>query len=415
MSPRFRGVRFILRALLLLPLVALMPRVTGAQVPTLLGVWGSPGLGPGQFYHPTGVAVGESGRVYVTDQDADRVQAFTRDGDFLFQWGDIGILPGYFQATWCIASDAAGNLYVGDRQNERIQVFAPSGAFLNQWSVLGRGSAAFSYPLCVTVDDSSYVYVVESNAGAPRIERFGSDGTSVSTWGSHNSGNTSSSIWNGIAVGPDGLVYATDAMDHCINRFTREGVYVDAWPPAGGAGTTLGTPQAVGFDATGRVYVADLSTIRVFTLAGDPVTSWTVPNGSIGVSDPVALALDAAGNLYLADWSNRRVLKYGPVIASVSPGPLAAGSSLAAAAPNPSSSTTSLRFTLPREPGAELAIFDVRGRRIRSWRWEMPEPGPHELVWDGRTEAGTRVPPGIYFERLSVAGRGSGRRLVRIE
>jgi hypothetical protein len=45
--------------------------------------WGSPGLGPGQFHLPHGIAVDSDGIVYVADRENGRIQRFTPDGKFL--------------------------------------------------------------------------------------------------------------------------------------------------------------------------------------------------------------------------------------------------------------------------------------------------------------------------------------------
>jgi hypothetical protein len=61
----------------------------------------------------------------------------------------------------------------------------------------------------------------------------------------------------------------------------------------------------------------------------------------------------------------------------------------------------------PLPPGADLAVFDVRGARVR--RVDSPA-GATQLSWDGRDDAGRTVPPGIYFARL----RGPGAAPIRL-
>ena len=60
----------------------------------LLGEWGGPGSGPGQFYYPSGVAVARDGAIYVADSEYDFesdwwyevVLRFDREGDFSGRW-----------------------------------------------------------------------------------------------------------------------------------------------------------------------------------------------------------------------------------------------------------------------------------------------------------------------------------------
>ena len=47
--------------------------------------WGQEGSQDGEFRHPQGVAVNNSGYVYVTDADNNRIQVFDVNGNFVGQ------------------------------------------------------------------------------------------------------------------------------------------------------------------------------------------------------------------------------------------------------------------------------------------------------------------------------------------
>jgi hypothetical protein len=68
--------------------------------------------------------------------------------------------------------------------------------------------------------------------------------------------------------------------------------------------------------------------------------------------------------------------------------------------PNPFNPKTTLSFNLKREASVELAIFDSRGRRIRTIHEGFTQAGSHRFVWDGRSEAGHQSASGIYLARL---------------
>jgi uncharacterized protein YkwD len=81
------------------------------------------------------------------------------------------------------------------------------------------------------------------------------------------------------------------------------------------------------------------------------------------------------------------------------PGPV-----LRAPSPNPARAGARLSFELPRDGAVQLAVFDLAGRRVRLV-WEgVRSAGPHEILWDGRNDAGTRPARGIYFVRLVALG-----------
>ena len=86
----------------------------------------------------------------------------------------------------------------------------------------------------------------------------------------------------------------------------------------------------------------------------------------------------------------------------------------AAARPTPFSSSTTLEFSLAARGVVELKVFGVDGRRVRTLVQGEREAGVHRLAWDGRDEAGRRLPAGIYFARLLVDHERLTRTLVRL-
>lgn len=78
---------------------------------------------------------------------------------------------------------------------------------------------------------------------------------------------------------------------------------------------------------------------------------------------------------------------------------------LASAVPNPFNPATTLRFAVPRRTQAELALFDLRGRRVRTLHRGPRDAGTHVLVWNGRDDAGVSVASGVYVARLRVGRR----------
>lgn len=83
--------------------------------------------------------------------------------------------------------------------------------------------------------------------------------------------------------------------------------------------------------------------------------------------------------------------------------------------PNPFRPSTRIRFALPESRDVSLVIYDVAGRSVRTLTDARLEPGLHTLEWDGTSDAGMRLPAGVYLYRL-VAGRDRAeRKLVMVE
>ncbi|MFH1570269.1 MAG: neutral/alkaline non-lysosomal ceramidase N-terminal domain-containing protein [Gemmatimonadota bacterium] len=86
--------------------------------------------------------------------------------------------------------------------------------------------------------------------------------------------------------------------------------------------------------------------------------------------------------------------------------------SLAPTIPNPFNGETVIPFALPTLENVELVILDLLGRQLRTL-WTGPlAPGPHQLRWDGRDDAGRAVASGIYLCRLTAGGGVVTRRLA---
>ena len=89
--------------------------------------------------------------------------------------------------------------------------------------------------------------------------------------------------------------------------------------------------------------------------------------------------------------------------------------SLARPAPNPGGDRVHIRLTLDRMRGVDLQIYDVAGRRVRKLAGGMLQAGPHDLVWDGRTDGGWPASPGVYFVRLETEDLKQSRKFLIIE
>ncbi len=62
-----------------------------------------------------------------------------------------------------------------------------------------------------------------------------------------------------------------------------------------------------------------------------------------------------------------------------------------------------------RDPVAESRlrydeVYDVTGRRVRSLEAKSYDAGPHHVVWDGRSDNGALVRPGLYLWRMRLDG-----------
>lgn len=94
----------------------------------------------------------------------------------------------------------------------------------------------------------------------------------------------------------------------------------------------------------------------------------------------------------------------------------AAGRRIAlSATPNPQVDGARVGFSLPSPSPASLAVFDVRGRRVRELWSGWLGAGAHEFHWDGRTDERAAAPAGVYLLRLEAGGTVSVAKVVRLQ
>ncbi|KPJ51983.1 hypothetical protein AMJ39_08875 [candidate division TA06 bacterium DG_24] len=80
--------------------------------------------------------------------------------------------------------------------------------------------------------------------------------------------------------------------------------------------------------------------------------------------------------------------------------------------PNPFGAATTITYALPDAQPVTLAIYDIRGARVRNLISGTVSAGLHQVVWDGRDGRGHTVASGIYFCSLEAGGLRETRRMV---
>jgi sugar lactone lactonase YvrE len=139
----------------------------------LVRSWGEPGSGPGQFHLPHGIAVAADGRVFVCDREADRIQIFSPDGEYLSEWTDT-------QRPTHLCFDSEGRCYVtelawheGDKnyrenavikkyRHARMSIFDKNGKVVARWGTPDMtASGSFAAPHGLALDSKNDLYVSE--------------------------------------------------------------------------------------------------------------------------------------------------------------------------------------------------------------------------------------------------------------
>ena len=82
--------------------------------------------------------------------------------------------------------------------------------------------------------------------------------------------------------------------------------------------------------------------------------------------------------------------------------------------PNPFSHTVTVNFTLKSRQPVYVGIFDLRGRLVKTLLDGVANPGCRSIIWDGTADGHSKVPPGIYFVRITSCSRSRAIKLALI-
>jgi len=83
-------------------------------------------------------------------------------------------------------------------------------------------------------------------------------------------------------------------------------------------------------------------------------------------------------------------------------------------APNPFNPRVEIAFSLERGQEVELAIFDLRGRKVVTLLSDRLSQGPHSVVWGGKDGRGREVASGVYFARFQAEDLRATKRLALV-
>ncbi|MBM3935483.1 MAG: hypothetical protein FJ319_14540 [SAR202 cluster bacterium] len=206
-----------------------------------LGSFGVPGFGfrkpsykaslrgdephpPEHIEWPVQMAVDSNEDIYVTDEGANRVVVYARDGRFIGAWGRHGSGDGELDRPAGIAFDPDDNVYVVDSLNHRVQKFSKDGRFLGKFGEHGEAPGRLNMPWGLEVDELGDLYVADWRND--RVQKFDSKGNLIMTIGTPGSRKGEMSRPSDVAVDTDGDIYVCDWGNNRVQMFNAEGRYI---------------------------------------------------------------------------------------------------------------------------------------------------------------------------------------------
>ena len=160
---------------------------------------------------PDGIAVSSTGTIYVSNTTNDRIDRFNGSGALLGSWGGPGTGDGQFADPSRLTFDLAGNLLVADKGNNRVQKLnGTTGAHMQ---TIG-GAGQLNRPEGVAVDLLGNILVADT--GNNRIRRYQSNGTAIDTYGEAGTGNGQFSSPSDVFVSGNGRAYVADELNNRV-------------------------------------------------------------------------------------------------------------------------------------------------------------------------------------------------------
>jgi DNA-binding beta-propeller fold protein YncE len=266
-----------------------------------------------QFLHPSDVAVGLDGRIYVLDGVNNRVVIFTPAGKFVSAFGVRGRGKGGLNSPLGLDIDKDGSVYVADSGNRLIQVFGPTGQFRFEFPVNLQESARPADPVDVVLDESKdRCYVIDNDNH--RILVYSRDGSRyLKFWGGSGEKPGEFQFPFLAALDNQSTLYVVDVLNTRVQALNEEGramAYMGKWGVDRGQ---FYRPKGVTVDKKDRIYVSDsyLGVVQVFErfrkflgVLGDEQRKM------LRFSTPVGITIDDDLRLYVVEMELNRVSVY---------------------------------------------------------------------------------------------------------
>lgn len=231
------------------------------------------------FDQPTGVALDDSGNVYIAEQHANQIRKFS---PALLLMKTFGAPTGLTTPTNIAFSPDFSKLYVTELLGGRVSVFDRNGNLLFRFASQGSAAGQLDFPFGIVVDPLTGDLII-ANEINNRVDRWSSNGVFLSSFGGPGSAPGQFQLPVGVGRDPaDGSLFVTDQLNNRIQKFTPAGLPLLQWGSFGPGAGQFYNPWAVFVTQIGNIWVGDTYNYRVQVFRpGNPVPTKSVTWGQV--------------------------------------------------------------------------------------------------------------------------------------
>jgi hypothetical protein len=414
---------------------------------------------------------GPDGTALSSGSSSQRDLAITRDiggaGGAIVAWREMNASGGTsdihaqkVNSAGIVQWSSTGNVVVATNMNFEAQpalVSDGAGGAIVMW--LGNGARAQRLDAAGTPQWGNVILSATANNRVPAIASDGAGGAVAAwagggifaqrvsaagnrLWSPTNGGVTLSTLGNQVTMIPDGagggiFTWQENRSGTNFNIFAQKLDNTGALQWLGtGVEVVVETqdqlaPTIVSDGGTGAIITwydlrsnptgADIFAQRLDAASTPQWATNGTPISSVADAQEFpTIATDGAGGAYIA-WEDMRSGNEDIYANHVGPSgaildvPLDGGEpTISGPWPHPFRDQVTFTLRLPGSMRLGLDVFDVNGRRVRTFGSRELPAGPHAFTWDGRADDGHEAAAGIYFLRVAGGSVSAIRPVVRL-
>ena len=198
---------------------------------------------------PSSVVWTSRNHLVVFNRGPHPLMEFDADGAFVRSWGE-----GEYIRPHGMRLDPQGNIWTTDVNGHTVTKMNLDGEVLLTIGTKGQAGDAsaglLNEPTDLTVNAAGEIFVLVGHGrGEPRLLKFDSAGTLMTSWGGPGTGPGKFDTPHSIVVDQAGLLYVADRQNRRVQIFDDGGKYIKEW-------AYKGLPCGLHIDADQQMYLA---------------------------------------------------------------------------------------------------------------------------------------------------------------